>query len=277
MSQKLFANALQIAVTSKSEADRFHTYHNIYEQPIFDVLRSKYMDFFKTWWKSYELPLVSSDKCVVMYETRCHPNLEFLIYNLTYYAKGWGLIIYCSKANYTFICDILQHNRYRALLYIVRDDEGGKEVRDIYNDFIKRPVFWNSLPCKYMLLCEIDAYLRRPLPDDVLNYDYICSKWPWHRDLIGGGGISICTIEAMQRICNELPELADKIYSHDNWVAEAANQLNFKCNNTYFVEAAHFQNNNPIGLHNWWTFIIPHAIAELSHIYDNFLTLELPN
>jgi hypothetical protein len=275
ISETIFSDSYAILNTASSQDEALHKFHTMYEQPIFNSLRSRYLHKLKDWWNKYELPLVSNtDRCIVIYETRCHANLEFIIYNLTYFAKDWGLIIYCSKANYDYINNILQHNRFRAILQIIRDDEGGKSVRDEYNEFVKLPIFWNSLPCKYVLMCEMDAYLRRHITDDITNFDYVCCKWPWCPNVPGGGGISFRRVSSMKRICDEYPSLAKNIFAQDSWAAEGSIRLNLSFNNTYLVESTHHIT-NPIGFHNWWTFIKPFEMHNFFSIYDKYLTLEI--
>jgi len=274
MSNYIFSDILEIYNSSSSNEDALHKYHTIYEKRVFDYLKSKYLDYLRNWWKSYELPTVSINNCIVLYETRCHPNLEFIIYNLTYFARNWGLIIYCSNANYNFINNILKHNSIKAVLHIIREDEGGREVRNEYNEFTKSDEFWSSLPCNNILMCEMDAYLRKKIPHNVLSFDYICCLWPWYADLPGGGGISFRNVNAMKRICREYPELKIELFAQDSWAAEGCKRLNLSYNNSYLVEAAHHII-DPIGFHNWWTFINPRDLNKYFYIYDNYLTLEL--
>jgi hypothetical protein len=270
----LFLDLLDIYSESKTPEEFLHKCHINYEQPVFDLLKHKYMDFFKKWWDTYTLPIISeTNKSIVIYETRCHINLEFLIYNLTYFARGWGLIIYCSKDSHRFICDILKHNRFRAILHIVRDDEGGKEVRDEYNNFVKSSIFWNSIPTEYVLMCETDTYLRKHIPDNITDYDYVCCKWGWHKDLAGGGGLSFRRVSSMKRICLEHPYL-EKIFAQDSWVAEGCKILNLSYNNTYFVESYH-DIPDPIGFHQWWTFINPHTFKTYWKNYSIYLSLDI--
>jgi hypothetical protein len=275
ISEIIFSNSNEILNSSSSADEALHKFHTLYEQPIFDSLRERYLQKLKSWWYNYDLPIVSStDRCIVIYETRCHPNLEFLIYNLTYFARGWGLIIYCSKYNHDFINKILNQNKFRAILHIVRDDEGTKSVRDDYNQFTKSYTFWNSLPCKYILMCEMDAYLRKRVPDDITDYDYVCCNWPWHHNLPGGGGISFRKVSSMKRICIEHPQLAKDYFAQDDWAAEGCVSLGLVYNNIYLVEALH-SITDPIGFHNWWTFIDVNQISNMSNIYDKYLTLDL--
>ena len=271
----IFADCYDLMSQVKTRDELLHKYHTHYESPVFDHLRTTYLSQLKSWWDTHTLPLVSeTDRCVVIYETRKHPNLEFLIYNLTYFAPNWGLIIYCSKENHNYIAEILKHNRFRALLHIVRDDEGGREVREEYNTFVKSSQFWDSLPCAHILMCEMDAYLRKRVPEDIINYDYACCYWPWHPQLSGGGGISFRKVTYMKKIASEFPTLAKEYFAQDDWAAEGCLRLNLKCNNSYLVEADH-NNTDPIGFHNWWTFINPNNLVYFSNVYDKYLTLEL--
>lgn len=275
ISESIFSDIHNILASATSREDLLHTFHTHYEKPIFDSLKTRYLSKLKEFWSVTTLPLISNtDRSIVIYETRCHPNLDFLIYNLTYFARGWGLIIYCSKANYNFINNILQHNRFRAILHIVREDEGGKQVRDDYNEFVKSSLFWNSLPCSYILMCEMDAYLRKPVPDDIVIYDYICCNWPWHSLLPGGGGISFRKVDSMKKICKEYPSLTTDIFAQDCWAAEGCIRLNLTYNNTYLVESSH-DIKDPIGVHNWWTFINSIKFYDFLPIYEKYLTIEL--
>jgi hypothetical protein len=272
ISEYIFKDINKLIDSASSTDDLLHKMHTNYEQPIFDYLRSQHLNYFRKWWHSYILPS-NTENNIVIYETRCHPNLEFLIYNLTYFARNWGLIIYCSKANFNFINNILQHNKNNAVLNIIRDDEGGREVRNEYNEFVKSSKFWDSLNCKYILMCEMDTYLRKKVPNNILDYDYVCCKWPG-TTIPGGGGISFRKVSSMQKICKTYPNLSAEIFAQDYWASEGCIKLNLSYNNTYLVESDRTII-DPIGLHNWWTFIHIVNTESYYYIYDSYLTLEL--
>lgn len=269
----IFNDCYTILRSASSSEDILHKYHFHYQKKIFDYLRAKYLADLRAWWATYTLP-IATDRYIFFYEPRCHENLEFLIYNLTYFARGWGLIIYCSKENYDYITDILKHNKLRALLFIVRDNQGGPEARNDYNALLMSAEFWNSIPCKYILTGEMDTYLRKALPDDVVNYDYVCAKWPWHPDSPGGSGLSIRRVEAMKQICCEFPTLSTEIPHQDVWVSTGCSRLKLTYNNRYFVEADH-HNKDPVGFHNWWTFFDPPKAYIFSDTFEHYLTLEI--
>ncbi len=271
---------------STSHSEFIHKNHIKYESVIFDILKARYLTHFKQWWKTYSIPLISSvDKSIVLYETRCHPNLEFLIYNATYFARNWGLIIYCSIKNVGYIHNILGHNRYRAIIHIIDttmtiDDNNDNtenmytQKRDTYNFFYKSNFLWNHIPCKYVLCMEIDSYLRDFIPSNIGDYDYICSKWVWNNTLSGGGGITIRSVKAMQKLCNTHSHMAETIWAQDVWAAEGIKLLNGNYNNSIFVESNHTIK-DCVGLHQWWTFIHPSTIGNFKENYDRYITLKI--
>ena len=260
--------------TSKSESEYLHNCHITFQQPIYDLLASRYLEKLRTWWDRYTLPMVSeTNKAIFIYETRKHTNVEFLIYNLSYFAREYSLIIFCSVENHSFITAILKHNKLRCIVNIVREDEGDASVRDEYNKFAKSAEFWNSVPFEYVLMTEIDTYLRKPLPEELTNYDYVCCEWPWNKTLSGGGGLSFRKVSSMKRILTECPTLQE-ISAHDCWVAAGCEKLQLHCNNTMFVEANHMIK-DPIGFHQWWTFLHPSTLMSLLPLYESFVTLDI--
>jgi hypothetical protein len=256
----------------KSERDRLHQMRLNCEQPIFSHLIKKYLPYLQNWWKSYTLPLTSeTDKTIVMYETRIMPQLEFHILNTCFFAKGWSLMIYCSRDNHDAIQDILKQNRYRATIHILAPSQDTPFLA--YNAFLKTREFWSSIPGKFALCIEVDSYLRKSI-DDISEYDYICAKWPWHDTLPGGSGITIRRVSAMLEICDKLPEYENRP-GHDNqdqWAAQAVNDLKMRYNNTFFSEAV--QDINVFGVHQWWTFFNPNIIS--IPVYEAYLELDIP-
>ena len=227
-----------------------------FEKPIFDYLREQYLPFLKNWWKTYTLPSAAEAKnSILIYETRQHENLEFLLYNSTFYCPNWTLTIYCTRQNYDSICSILAHNKDRASLHIVNEKSGEYIAdRNGYISFMKSAQLWTSLPYEYVLLLEMDAYLLRRVPT-TLTADYYCAAWPWHLDFPGGSGLTVRKVAAMREICAQLPESATVIFDQDYWASAGIKELKKTADNSLFSEAVLFQ--NPVGVHQWWTFMQP--------------------
>jgi hypothetical protein len=236
------------------------------EQPIFQHLIDTYLTRLKKWWANYKLPLTSkTNKTIVIYETRILPQLEFHILNTCYFAQGWSLLIYCSAANIGTIRDILGHNKFCAIIHQV---ESTNNDRITYNEFYKSRQFWDTIPGEYALCVEMDSYLRRRLPHDIIEkHDYICSAWPWHVDQPGGGGLSVKRVAAMKRICDELPDFAKMYPDLDGWASHGIKKLGLTYNNSLFTEAARLA--DPYGVHQFWTFYSP------DFDYSKYLELEI--
>ena len=168
------------------------------------------------------------------------------------------------------ILRILGPNRYRASLHLL--EESALMPRDAYISFYKSRRFWESIPGDFAICAEIDSYLRRPIPDKITEYDYVCSKWPWHPNQAGGGGLSIRRVSAMLRICDELPDLANEIFDLDSWASYGTDRLELKYNSDIFVEAS--LDENTYGMHQWWTFFALHETI-INKFYIPYLTLEI--
>jgi hypothetical protein len=256
----LFQSWINSAQESPDAKTHFHRLRMTLEPIIFNYFIEKYLPTLKVWWQNYNLPLVS-DRAIVIYETRTLPHLEFHILNTCYFAKGWSLIIYCTRQNIDEIIRILGPNHHRATLRLV---EPGDKPRDTYISFYKSRQLWESIPATYALCAEIDSYLRKPIPETIRDYDFVCARWPWHPDSPGGSGLTIRRVSAMLRICDELPGLTDEIPDLDSWAAHGIKRLGLKYNNTMFMEAEPLE--DPVGLHQWWTFMRPPSLHILRYL-----------
>ncbi len=229
------------------------------EKPIFDELRRKYLPFLRTWFANYTLPSYSDTPNILfIYETRCHANLEFILYSSAYFAQGWGLHIICSSSNKDFIVQLLGDKVSNVYIQILSDTVDGYVAnRNSYNEFLKSASFWNSFPesKQWILTVEVDSYLRKSIPiSEMLTYAYCASCWSW-KDGPGGGGITLRSIQAMKDICAQFPTLADEIWPQDCWASEGIHRLGFAYNSTFFMESC--LQADAIGVHQWWTFCVP--------------------
>jgi len=76
----------------KSEADYLHQQRLALDPFIFDSLKKLYSSQLKTYWNTRDIP-EHSDKAIVIVERRCHPNLEFILHNVSYFARGYNIHI----------------------------------------------------------------------------------------------------------------------------------------------------------------------------------------
>jgi hypothetical protein len=225
------------------------------EKPIFDLLKREYGATLKSFWDSYSVP-VEGPYAFVIYETRPHENLEFLIHNLAYFCRGWRGVLFHSKDNAQFVKDILGPNAERMTLQCIDDVCGDvQENRMKYNTFVKSKHMWETmrgLGIRKVLMAETDSYLRRPIqPKDIQDIDYACSSWAWNESGIGGGGLTVRSVDRMLDIIERCPEL-NVIWAQDVWVAEGIQRVGGNVNNWMFAES--ILHSNPFGVHQWWTF-----------------------
>lgn len=253
----------------------FHTLRTHLEVPIQERLRDRYLPALQTWWRDYVLPLVSeTERTIFLYETRQHPHIAFTILNACYYARGWSLTIYCTPNNLAFIREALGHNADRARICMIEADAGEYDAnRDAYNQFLKSEALWSDLwdtGIRYVLMMELDAYLRDFIPDGIEEFDYICSAWSWRPDEPGGGGISIRRVEKMLELC---AVASDMEFPHqDCWLSAAICKVGGIANNKLFVESQYTP--NPVGVHQWWSFIPSNSEFATDAYAPGFMRLE---
>ena len=122
-------------------------------------------------------------------------------------------------------------------------------------------------------MIETDTYLRKPIPDIILSYDYVASPYSWDENL-SGGGISFRKRSSMIDICEKL---TDKNYDQDIYICNGVRVLGYKMPEfmegiSYFSESCLYE--DPIGVHQWWTFFTK-EMEDAEVIFDSLLTLEL--
>lgn len=254
-------------------------HHNrVEKEPIFfDVLRRRYLEKLREWWRGYTLPsFKDTNKAYLFYEMRSHPNIEFVLYNALCACEGFGLVVYCSGENEAHIRQILGHNAKKAEIHVLfENDIGREEGRRIYNETLMSLEFWESFPAQHILICETDAYFREKLSSELLDYDYVSYKWPWLNGQPGGGGVSLRKRSAMVRICKESKQPHQT--GADTWAANGVKELSLTFKNA-FMESD-YSMKDPIAVHQWWSFIDYEKEANMPEFRSfcyQMLTLNLP-
>lgn len=244
---------------------------------IYDILKTKYGRTLDSWWKTYTIPKVSlEDKTIVIVERRIHPNLWFLIRNLCYFCQGWSILFVCSKTNIHYIQEILEHNRNNCMFMVAFSDSPDRErAIQEYNRLLKDPNFYNSLPSENCLFVQTDTYLRKNIPDKILEYDYVASPFTWD-ETSAGGGLSFRKKSAMIKIClNPNPTFETEDTFICNGVKENGMKMpEFMEGIQYFVESCLYE--DPVGVHQWWTFFYS-GIEYAEEIFKSLLTLDIEN
>lgn len=245
----------------KTEQELNHAFRLQIDPILFQVLESKYMEIFQSYWNETVIPY-ESERAIVIVERRCHPNLEFCIKNAVYFARGFSLYIFCSQANRKFVETICGTQKETIHIIPIFETIGTpEEGKNVYNQLLCEKHFWESIEADVCLTIETDCYLRFPLPDTIYSYDYVASKYPWNRDNPGGGGLSLRKREKMLSICDAIPCTSNMM--QDGYVSQGVIQLGYTFpsweeSKEYFSECT--KNLEPCGVHQWWTFV--HSLDE---------------
>jgi hypothetical protein len=223
---------------------------------VFSILNLIYGEALQKFWDEYTIPL-ESDKAVVIVERRAHPNLKFCIQNAMYFCRGHTLHIVCSKASLAYVKSILGSQIHNIHIHPYFDtigtpSQGYKE----YNELLKTKQFWSMFPEEHIITLETDCYFLKPIPENIYQYDYVASIWPWSPEKPGGGGLTYRKRSMMLNICDKYTE--DISPAQDAFVSDAVSALGYKYptleeSNVYFTEG--LCSNSAIGTHQWWTYI----------------------
>ena len=152
-----------------------------------------------------EIPAETTKYCV-MVEPRAHPRLIIVIKNFMYLLqkKGWGLIIFHSSDNESYLKDGLAgwpNVQYVPVL-------GSSMTVAEYNDFDCSGEFWGKLiqyNCYHALMFQTDTVLLKDNVDDFIQYDYVGAPWAvrWLDMDIGNGGLSLRNVFRMWLIARQ--------------------------------------------------------------------------
>jgi hypothetical protein len=253
-------------------------FRNALEKPIFDKLRELYLDILRNHWMHGSGFSHESNYAICLYETRCHENLEFLIYNLYYYTTNWRMVFYCTKDVKEHVCSILGPNASTIQFIGIDDSNTFAQNYVNYERVLKSKEFWemfHAIGISHIMIAQTDSYLRRHITDDIdiENIDYIASPWAWSIEMPGGGGLTIRRVTKALDIWNMYPTLAEEIKGEDGWFATGLVKLGGVVDKNVFAESV--CNNDAYGLHQWWSFTWTNLTDELLLYCENCMKLEI--
>jgi hypothetical protein len=272
------ATTLKSIATSEfdSSTNVLHVVRTQLDQYVYEILNNRYGSLFNMYWSSATIPKIS-DKALVIVERRCHPNLEFCIKNAVYFNPGWSLHIFCSEANLDFVKHICGAQFPNIHIHIVWKGIGTAEQGKLeYNALLRTRSFWETFSEKHLLIFETDCYFLRKMPKEIFEYDYVACKWTWKPTEPGGGGLSYRKTDMMLNICDKYDNPDTKM--QDCFVSEGVLLLKYKYpsleeNAAFFTESQIVK--KPVGVHQWWTFLIHAPPQNWNTILNDYLTLEV--
>jgi hypothetical protein len=248
---------IQSKKNSLSYGDFLHAIRMALEEPIFDDLRANYGSILKSAWDTATFPQTSSNT-VMLVERRQHPNIEFVLHNFMYFVKdrNFSLTIVCSKENEAYIRKILgKHAATTHILVWFEDDCPREKARDEYNIAFQSAEFWQQIRADYILSIQTDCYLRKPLPDNIWEVDYVAAPWAWKPCVVGGSGLTFRKKEAVIDMCRQ--KFKKKI-AEDEFFAHMCMQTGKKVLPLETAEHIFSESrfvDDPVGVHQWWTFL----------------------
>ena len=268
--------ANEIEEYKKAQKKWLRIWRHRYEPILFSILRERYGHIFQKHWNSCVIPS-QSNKAFVLVERRCHPNLEFVLHNIAYFGSGWSIYLFCSKENEQFCKEILaRHKLSIHLIPIFEKDVSMEEGIREYNQLLQEQSFWKQIEAEHLCMMEMDCYLRKEIPEELLDYDYVGTPWGWDLKSPGGSGLTLRRRSAMLAICGS----CKKMEMQDSFVAQGVVdlKLNWLPAKPYgvstFVES--FFTEDPVGVHQWWTFVFNRYLNNQTlDIVREYLTLEL--
>ena len=247
-----------------------------YEPFVYDCLKQQYGDALNKFWKTYDPPQVS-DKAFVLVERRCHANLWFLLRNIAYFGQGWSIYLFCSRQNFKY-CKAILGGKNVHLIVIFEDQADAKTGVREYNELLKQASFWERIDAEHICVFEMDCYLRKHIPEELLEYDYVGTPWGWNLRSPGGSGLSLRKKSVMIDICTR--KVADETHMQDSFAAEGVCELGYDFLHSsegvkVFVES--YYTDDPIGVHQWWTFFFNYYIqgGGSKEMIRKFLTLDI--
>ena len=269
--QNVFEGYTKIAGTMSDEEK--HEKRMVLEPRVFDLLKGKYMDTLKEFWSTYTVPF-SAENRVVIVERRNHPNLEFILYNAAYFARGWGITIVCSDLNIEYLKALLGPIHAVHLIPMFEGNPEPSIGKIEYNMLLQSKEFYEALPSEGLLLMEMDTYLRKPIDPKILTYDYVACPYGWDESM-SGGGLSFRKRSAMLSICESYDQLeqAQDIFACRGMKTLGYTMPSFEEGVEYFSESTLYE--DPVGLHQWWTFFGPDSSDCDDAFFTSLVTLKL--
>jgi hypothetical protein len=260
-------------------AETLDKYRCDLEPYVWQHLMVRYGAQLDTYWKTHTFAKKSTYAWVIV-ERRAHPNWWFLLRNILWAAPHFSLYIFCSDQNIKFVKALLGDKVNDV--HIISWYEGfatRQEGKDQYAITFKNPSFYKHIDAEYMIRVEVDTYLRHKIPEGIFMGDYYGAPWAWAPEKPGGGGLIIRNIKNMIELCereNHSGIEADDAWIGDKLIVHGYTFPPFEVRSHIFSE--NFPVPNPIGVHQFWTFLENFNIGNPSEFkghLDRYLTIHL--
>lgn len=238
------------------QKETLHRYRLDLEPYVFQHLMMKYGPALDQHWKTHQFPQKSQYAWMIV-ERRCHPNWWFVLRNLAWAAPHFSIYLFCSNENIDFLKQLLGDKCHSVHLIPWFHGFATREIGiQEYNRALTSEALYQMIDAEYVIVAQLDTYVRYPIPQSIFMTDYYGSPWAWKPMMPGGGGLSVRKIQSMIRICKEGKQ--NHGLQEDDWISEniAHLDLNYpsfeiRCH----IFSENFPVENPLGVHQFWTFL----------------------
>jgi len=191
----------------------------------------------------------------VIIEPRNTEMLELVIKNFMYYLhKDWSLMIIHGTDNVELVDEICKS---LGEVYLINLNINNLSIQQ-YNQFCVNQDLYNIIPTENILMFQTDTILRKPIPNQFLEYVYVGAPWktglPWSEVTggIGNGGLSLRKKSSMLHIIRHYKHPYKGIMNEDIYFSMGCqylkmNRPSYDLAKTFSVETVFYP--DPIGLH----------------------------
>jgi hypothetical protein len=181
--------------------------------------------------------------------------LELVVKNFMYYLhKDWSLMIIHGTENADLVDELCKSI---GEVYLVKLNVSNLSMRQ-YNQLSVSSDLYNIIPTENILMFQTDTILRKPIPEELLNYAYVGAPWklglPWSEATggIGNGGLSLRKKSAMLHIIQYYNHPHKGIMNEDIYFSMACQHLkmnrpSYDLAKTFSIETVFHP--DPIGIH----------------------------
>lgn len=268
--KEILNKCISIDEINECQKETLDRYRCDLEPYIWQHLMIKYGKQLDEFWKTHKFPKKSKYAWTII-ERRCHPNLWFLLRNIAWAGPEFSLYIFCSDENYNFIKSLLGDKI--DTVHIIKWVKGfatRQEGKDQYAQTFKLAGFYKNIDAEYMIRAEPDTYLRHKVPEYIFTTDFYGAPWAWNLEMPGGGGLHIRKISTMIELCTKANYAGAD--GEDYWLGSKIIEYGYKYPSLDFrknVFSENFPINDPIGVHQFWTFLDNFEISNIDKFKEH--------
>ena len=249
----------------QSEKETLSFFRTQLEPYVFNYLNHTWGAKLDDFWKNHTFPKKAKYGFVIV-ERRPHPNWWFILRNIAWAGPNMSLDIFCSDLNYDFIKTLLGSKADNVNIHIwfkgYADKATGYKQANITS---KMPQFYSSIDTDYFIKVEMDSYFIQKIPEWIFTGTYYGAPWIWNLEACGNGGLSVRNnknlIELCQREINtSLTDDGEDHYISTAIIKHGYNYPPLEFRKKVFQESFPTET-NPIGTHQFWTFITNYNIG----------------